>query len=153
MADKPANEQAIFEVARKIDSLEARQAYLQQICGQDLALEQRVKALLRAYQEGESFLESPPPELGSAPTMDQPITEKPGSRIGSYKLLQQIGEGGFGVVYMAEQTEPVQRPRGNQDHQTRYGHQASDRAIRGRTPGAGHDGSSEYCQSPGRRDH
>jgi len=47
--------------------------------------------------------------VGLSPTIDQPITEKPGIQIGPYKLLQQIGEGGMGTVFMAEQTQPVQR--------------------------------------------
>ena len=54
-------------------------------------------------------MDLPPPGRGNAATIDQPPLEKPGTQIGPYKLLQQIGEGGFGVVYMAEQTEPVER--------------------------------------------
>ncbi len=65
-------------------------------------------ALLNATAEDESFLENPPE--GMALTIDsRPITEKPGDVIDSFKLLQKIGEGGFGVVYMAEQTCPVRR--------------------------------------------
>ena len=69
----------------------------------------RVRALLRAHAEPGSFLEEPAVANQPAPTLDQPITEKPGTQIGPYKLLQQIGEGGMGVVYMAEQKEPVKR--------------------------------------------
>ena len=108
MAGKYIDDQAIFEIARKIDSQGARQAYLQQVCGDDPAQEQRVGALLHAYQENASFLESPPPGVALSPTIVQSL-ERPGTQIGPYKLLQQIGEGGMGVVYMAEQTEPVQR--------------------------------------------
>ena len=107
MAAMQIDEQAIFEVARKIDSRAAREAYLQQICGDDAAIGQRVRALLKAYEESASFLESPAAPLVG--TLDEPIRERPGSVIGPYKLLQQIGEGGMGTVFMAEQTEPIKR--------------------------------------------
>src|SRR5207253_144584 len=62
---------------------------------------------LEASAQAGSFLESPAP--APAVTLDDPITERPGTAIGPYKLLQQIGEGGMGTVFMAEQTQPVQR--------------------------------------------
>ena len=101
------SDQAIFEVARKIDSREVRRAYLSQVCGEDAAAAQRIGALLRAYDESGSFLESPSPDVGA--TLDQPLAAPHEAVIGPYKLLQQIGEGGMGAVYMAEQTHPVQR--------------------------------------------
>jgi hypothetical protein len=101
------DEQAIFEVARKHDACAAREAYLQQACGNDTALDRRVRALLKAYEESASFLEVPVSPM--ACTQDEPLRECPGALIGPYKLLKQIGEGGFGVVFMAEQTQPVRR--------------------------------------------
>ncbi|MEX0741245.1 MAG: serine/threonine-protein kinase, partial [Phycisphaeraceae bacterium] len=73
----------------------------------------RVEALLRAAENAGDFLEEPPTglsgEVDSTRFVTVIISEKPGDRIGRYKLLQQIGEGGCGVVYMAEQLEPVRR--------------------------------------------
>ena len=103
IADQSNREKEIFEQALDITPTEERLRFLTSACGQDAALLARVQALLRADESGESFL----PEQPKAIVV--PITEKPGDRIGRYKLLQQIGEGGCGVVYMAEQTEPVRR--------------------------------------------
>jgi WD40 repeat protein/serine/threonine protein kinase len=106
-ASGPSREKEIFERALDIDSAEERERFLAETCGDDAALLTRVQALLKASAEGSRFL---PDEPAQAPTLpDTPVTEKAGDRIGHYKLLQQIGEGGCGIVYMAEQEEPVRR--------------------------------------------
>src|SRR5260221_8750305 len=103
IVDQSNREKEIFEQALDITPAEERLRFLTSACGKDAALLARVQALLRADESGESFL----PEQPKATVV--PITEKPGDLIGRYKLLQQIGEGGCGTVYMAEQTEPVRR--------------------------------------------
>jgi WD40 repeat protein len=107
-----ASVEAIFNTALGLPPGE-RDAYLAGACGGNLPLRQRVEVLLRAHEAAGKFLpENPggrPGSLAAGVSAALPVTEKPGDRIGRYKLLQQIGEGGCGVVYMAEQEEPVRR--------------------------------------------
>jgi serine/threonine protein kinase len=100
---------AIFSEALQRAPGQERAAYLDGVCSGDAELRDRVERLLRAHGDAESFLESPAMPIEAAPTTDQPLAERPGTQIGPYKLLQQIGEGGMGTVYMAEQSHPVQR--------------------------------------------
>jgi WD40 repeat protein/serine/threonine protein kinase/tetratricopeptide (TPR) repeat protein len=100
-------EQSIFIEALEKEDAAERKAFLDQACAGDPELRQRLERLLQRHHGAGSFLESPAVNL--APTADNPITERPGTVVGPYKLLEQIGEGGFGVVFMAEQTEPIRR--------------------------------------------
>src|SRR4029077_7584289 len=88
---------------------EKRAAFLAAACGTNVELRQRVEVLLQAQANPGSFLQVPAPGNRNSPTIDQPPVERLGTQIGPYKLLQQIGEGGMGTVYMAEQAQPVQR--------------------------------------------
>jgi serine/threonine protein kinase/Flp pilus assembly protein TadD len=82
-------------------------AYLDQACAEDADLRRRVEALLRGHQQPNSLLDAPAPALLA--TAAESVGERPGTVIGPYKLPEQIGEGGFGVVFLAEQTRPVRR--------------------------------------------
>src|SRR4030095_14779047 len=104
-AERP-NKHDIFNAAAELVSDAERQAFLDRACGSDAPLRLEIENLLERDREAGSFLESPPAELGV--TISRPL-ERSGTKIGPYKLLQQIGEGGMGVVYMAEQTEPIAR--------------------------------------------
>jgi serine/threonine protein kinase len=98
----------VFDAAVDVPEAE-REAFLQRACGGDETLLRKVKALLKAHNRPSHFLDRPSarerPEGGRV----APIGEKAGDQIGRYNLLQQIGEGGWGVVFMAEQREPVRR--------------------------------------------
>jgi eukaryotic-like serine/threonine-protein kinase len=100
------NIDSIFLAALELPATD-RDAYLDQACGDNQALRARLERLLAAHVQAGSFLESPAPELDA--TVDQPATEALGTHIGPYQLVKLLGEGGMGVVYLAEQHEPVER--------------------------------------------
>jgi eukaryotic-like serine/threonine-protein kinase len=94
-----------------------RLAFLERACGNDPALRAAVDALLE-HHKADSFLESPasgartlvnPPQAPGGTILCNLGTEKPGDMVGRYKLMEKIGDGGFGSVYVAEQREPVKR--------------------------------------------
>jgi WD40 repeat protein/serine/threonine protein kinase/Flp pilus assembly protein TadD len=95
---------AIFAEALTQTSPEERERFLAAACGADAELRRQVDSLLEAHAQAGDYLKQP-----ILATNGPPTGEGPGSVIGRYKLLQQIGEGGFGVVFMAEQQEPVRR--------------------------------------------
>ncbi len=99
---------AVFTQALGLPS-EERDRYLDAACKGDIEFRRRVEALLQAHEHAGDFLKRPAEERPARAAQAFPAGEKPGDRIGHYKLLQQIGEGGCGVVYMAEQEEPVRR--------------------------------------------
>ncbi|HZU36681.1 MAG TPA: hypothetical protein VFA18_12260 [Gemmataceae bacterium] len=117
------SERDLFIAAlQKTDTTE-RSSYLDQACAGDTALRQRLELLLQAHAQAGGFLEAPlavvsgtgayePQQKQESPAAEAvapPSSEAPGTRIGPYKLLQLIGEGGMGAVYLADQEEPVRR--------------------------------------------
>ncbi|MBI2947352.1 MAG: serine/threonine protein kinase, partial [Verrucomicrobia bacterium] len=116
-----AREENIFNAAQQLADPAQRNAYLDQACEGDMALRARIEKLL-AVSDDTFFDTAPAPgpvdasevrikaaSPGSKIAKSNLVSEAPGDRVGRYKLLQKIGEGGCGVVYMAEQEEPVRR--------------------------------------------
>jgi serine/threonine protein kinase/tetratricopeptide (TPR) repeat protein len=99
------NERSIFQAALEVDDPAERAAYIERACAGDLALRWQVEQLLKAHHQPGPFMERP----ALLVTMDEPLVERPGTVIGPYKLMEQIGEGGMGLVFVAEQQLPVRR--------------------------------------------
>src|SRR5207249_8301137 len=108
MNDLPDRDFLVITAALQLHAAE-RAAYLAWACGDDHGLRQKVEALLKGHDQVGDFLENSHQTTALHARAGVIAGEKPCDRIGHYKLLQQIGEGGCGVVFMAEQEEPIRR--------------------------------------------
>jgi len=113
MSEPDNREETLFNAALQLATSEERAAYLKNTCRDNEPLRQRIATLLQAHGQADGTLDKPVANLPARTLVLNPaliqLTEKAGDKIGRYKLLQQIGEGGCGVVYMADQEEPVRR--------------------------------------------
>jgi len=103
----PRSPEDIFNEARLVEDAARRSAFLDEACQGDADLRARIEALLAADADAHGFLATAAQGATTEPV--SPITERAGSQVGPYKILQQIGEGGFGTVFLAEQSKPIRR--------------------------------------------
>jgi len=118
MVEGTAREQSLFEAALAIEAGDERNAFLREACKDDASLHRRITRLLAAHTHTEGFF---PHSASQMLAVDQSevrelLASQPalagemiGQSVGRYKLLKQLGEGGCGIVYLAQQQKPVQR--------------------------------------------
>ena len=118
MNDGTVREQSLFEAALALPAGERRAAFLQEACNGNVALHRRLTRLLSAHTQSNDFFPENASEMlgvdqaeveSLAVAQSSALGEQPGQKVGRYKLLKQLGEGGCGIVYLAAQEEPVQR--------------------------------------------
>src|SRR5262245_55634277 len=108
MSEANRQTESLFWSALAAPSPQERARYLDWACGGDQRLRGQLEELLAAYPQAEGFLEPPTPS--PAPTDEEPLSGAgPGAAVGPYRLLEPLGEGGMGAVWLAQQTEPVKR--------------------------------------------
>jgi serine/threonine protein kinase len=106
------NEEIVFQQARQIADRREREEYVRQQCNNDPRAHRRVDALLAVWDDQPDFLQTnvlSAFETQDSLTLGSSNVEDVGTSIGSYQLVERIGEGGFGIVFRAEQTNPVRR--------------------------------------------